>query len=235
MRHVTWMFTWDYWPCLAVYDRIMTIELCTHHSWRDKRILPLTHDVEAAVEFADAVPCPPLPHLPDLHPLVQMGVKALNTGQRRHAVVASHGIHKVLAERVQWGVSTWVAAWLFALQSYPECHGSHSTSGGVHWSDGAPGVTFNVVTLHVVKAGVVIQAPDSVDRTTQSSQSYSPPEKTQFSFKSDLTSILIWSEFSKRFRYLFVFMEAFIIHLLVRGSNISMLPKCSFPSWPPTA
>jgi hypothetical protein len=35
--------------------------------------------------------------------------------------------------------------------------------------------------------------------------------------------------------YLFVFIDALIIHLLVRGSNISMLPKCSFPSWPPTA
>lgn len=35
--------------------------------------------------------------------------------------------------------------------------------------------------------------------------------------------------------YLFVFIDAFIIHLFVRGSNTSMLPKCSFPSCPPTA
>lgn len=105
-KHVTWFFPWGYWPRLSVYDQIMMIEQRVHHSWRDKRILPLTHDVEAAVEFADAVPCPPLPHLPDLHPLVQMGVEALDAGQRSHAVVASHGVHKVLAERVQWAVST---------------------------------------------------------------------------------------------------------------------------------
>lgn len=170
------------WPPLAVYDRVM---MCVHHSWRDKRILPLTHNVEAAVEFADAVPCPPLPHLPDLHPLVQMGVKALNAGQRRHAVVAPHGVHKVLAERVQWGVNPRVATWLFAVRSYPERHGSHSTSGCVHRGDGAPGVAFNVVTLHVVKAGVVIQAPDSIDRTTQCSESYSPPENNSLQVRSD--------------------------------------------------
>lgn len=161
-------------------------------SQRDKRILALTHDIEAAVEFADAVPCPPLPHLPDLHPLVQMGVKALDAGQRRHAVVASHGVNKVLTGRVQWAVSTApVAAGLFALRSYPERHGSHSSSGCVHRSHGAPGVTFNVVTLHVVKTGVVIQAPDRVDRTTQSSQSYSPPEKNT----TALPSSQIWQVF----------------------------------------
>lgn len=168
------------------------IELRAHHCSRDKRIHLLTHDVEAAVEFADAVPCPPLPHLPDLHPLVQMGVKALDAGQRRHAVVAPHGVHKVLSERVQWGVNPWGAAWLFAVLSYPERHGSHSTSGCVHWGHGAPGVAFNVVTLHVIKARVVIQAPDSVDRTTQSSESYSSPEKTDKKKPHKQPSSQIW-------------------------------------------
>lgn len=93
---MTWMFTWDHWHRLAVYNRIMT----SQHE-EIKVFLPLTHDVEATVEFADAVARPPLPHLPDLHPLVQMGVEALDAGQRRHAVVAPHGVHKVLVERVK--------------------------------------------------------------------------------------------------------------------------------------
>lgn len=58
-----------------------------------------THNVEATVELADSVPGPPLAHLADLCPLVQMRIKPLHTGKRRHSVVAAHCVHKVLERR----------------------------------------------------------------------------------------------------------------------------------------
>lgn len=145
-------------------------------SRRDKRVLALTHNVEAAVELAHAVPRPPLPHLPDLHPLVQVGVEALDAGQGRHAVVASHGVHKVLAAgRSVGGELASCSSSVCAPRSYPQRHRSHAPSGCVHRSHGAPGVAFDVVTLHIVEAGVVIQPSDGVDGTAESSQSDSPP------------------------------------------------------------
>lgn len=63
-------------------------------------ILP-THNIEATVELADSVPGPPLAHLADLCPLIQMRIKPLHAGKRRHSVVAAHCVHKVL-ERVEY-------------------------------------------------------------------------------------------------------------------------------------
>lgn len=64
--------------------------------------------------------------------------------------------------------------------------------------------------------------------------------KSRKPFNSDF---LVSASFTWRYQFkricwqthLLVFIDAFTIHLLVRGSNISMLPRCSFPSWPPTA
>lgn len=77
---------------------------------------------------------------------------------------------------------------------YPQCHRSHPSSGCVHWGHGTPAVTVNVISLHVVEAGIVIQTADSVDGTTKSCQGYTSPDKTQ---NSQTLKILFKEEISK--------------------------------------
>lgn len=72
--------------------------------------------------------------------------------------------------------------WLFSV-IYPNCHRSNAPSGCVHRSNGAPAVAFDVVTLHVVEAGVVIQTANGVYGPTECGESYTPPGK-QISLKN---------------------------------------------------
>lgn len=58
--------------------------------------IPLTHYIEAAVELADSVPGSSLAHLADLQPLVEVRIKPLHAGERRHAVIPSNSIHVTL-------------------------------------------------------------------------------------------------------------------------------------------
>lgn len=146
-------------------------------------IIPLTHYIEATVEFADSISSPPLAHLADLRPFVEVGVISLHTGQWCHAIISSHCIHKILArkgcKRLKCILDMINQSLLtgFPIQSYPQCHRPHSSSGCVHRSHGTPAVTFNVITLNIVEAGVVIQTSNSIDRTTKSCQGYTPPDK----------------------------------------------------------
>lgn len=148
--------------------------------------IPLTHYIEAAIEFADSISSPTLSHLADLCPLVEMRIKPFHTGQWRHAVVASHSIHKILKMGEHKVVKCWVHiadqidVFDLSLQFYPQCHGSNSSPGGVHRRHGTPAVTFNVITLHVVETGVVVQTSNSIYRTTKGCQGYPPPEIHMF-------------------------------------------------------
>ncbi len=56
----------------------------------------LTNNVEASVEFADAVSGAPLTHLSHICPFVQMRVEALHTGQRRDAIISPDRVHIAL-------------------------------------------------------------------------------------------------------------------------------------------
>lgn len=58
--------------------------------------IPLTHYIEAAVELADSVPGSSLAHLADLQPLVEVRIKPLHAGERRHAVISSNSVHVTL-------------------------------------------------------------------------------------------------------------------------------------------
>ena len=49
--------------------------------WSSSLFILLTHYVEAAVQLADSVSRPPLAHLADLRPLVEVGVEPLHAGQ----------------------------------------------------------------------------------------------------------------------------------------------------------
>lgn len=145
-------------------------------------LIPLTHYIEAAIEFADSISSSSLAHLVDLCPLVEVGVKPLHTGQWCHAIITSNCVHETLTSRGHNAVNCRVAIISalfigFCHQSYPQRHRSHSSSGSVHRSHSAPAVTFDVVTLHVVEAGVVIQTSNGVNRTTKCCQGYTPPEK----------------------------------------------------------
>lgn len=64
-----------------------------------------------------------------------------------------------------------------SIQPYPQCHRPHSSSGCVHGSHRTPAVKFNIITLHVVEAGVVVQTSDRIDGTTESCQGYAPPDE----------------------------------------------------------
>lgn len=85
-RHVTWVSV-----SVVGYSQELTVLLI---------LIPLTNYIEAAVEFADSISSPTLAHFADLRPLVEVWVEALHTGQRRHAVVASHRVHETLAKEM---------------------------------------------------------------------------------------------------------------------------------------